>query len=286
MRRRTVGVARVPVINDPVAFDIFGLPVRWYGLFMLAAIVTGLALIRLLAARTGLDPEFALDAAPVVILAAVVGARLYYLILRNDYYRANPGELVSLQLQGLTIHGALIAGIGSFAYLCWRKGQPFLRWADVVIAALPVSQAIGRWGNWANQEAFGRPSELPWAVSIDPGRRPPEYAAFETFHPTFLYEGLLNVLIAAALIRLLLRPPASIRMRPGDILGLYLICYGVIRLIIESMRTDSLMIGPWPAAYWLSAALVLAGLGLLALTRIAAAERCAPTSLTGADAAE
>jgi phosphatidylglycerol:prolipoprotein diacylglycerol transferase len=259
----------VPVIQDPVAFDILGLPIRWYGLFMLTAIFAGLWTVRHLAARVGLDPEFALDAAPIVILAAVIGARLYYLALRQDYYRRNPDELLSLQLQGLTIHGALVAGIATFAWLCRRRGQPFLRWADVVIAALPISQAIGRWGNWANQEAFGRPTSLPWAVTIDPARRPAEFAEFETFHPTFLYEGILNLLIASVLIWLLLRPPRALSLRPGDLLGIYLILYGVVRLAIESMRTDSLTIGPWPAAYWLSAALIVAGAAMLAVRRIA-----------------
>lgn len=258
----------MPVIHDPVAFELFGLPIRWYGLFMLAAIVVGLALVRLLATRVGLDPEFALDAAPLVILAAVLGARLYYLLLRQDYYRRHPDLLISLQLQGLTIHGALVAGVAAFAWLCRRRGQPFLRWADVVIAALPVSQAIGRWGNWANQEAFGKPSDLPWAISIDPANRPAEYAAYTTFHPTFLYEGVLNLLVAGVLIGLLLRPPKALSLRPGDILAFYLVLYGVVRLIVEPIRTDSLTIGPWPAAYWLSAGLILAGAGLLLLRRI------------------
>ena len=203
-----------------------------------------------------------------MLVSAVAGARIYYLLLRFDHYRNNPDELISLQLQGLTIHGALVGGVLAFVYLCWRRDQPILRWADVVIAAVPIGQAIGRWGNWANQEAFGTPTSLPWAVHIDPDRRPEEYPSQATFHPTFLYEGMLNLIAAAILIWLLLRIPRDSRFRDGDVLAAYCVLYGIIRLIVESVRTDSLYIGPWQAAYWLSGALILAGLALLAVQRL------------------
>lgn len=258
----------MPVVHDPVAFHLFGLPIRWYGLFILSGILVGMQIVRRLATRRGLDAEFALDAAPVVVFAAVAGARLYYLLLRNDYYLDHPREMVSLQLQGLTIHGALAGGIAAFVWLCRRRGEPVLRWADVVIAAVPVGQAIGRWGNWANQEAFGTPSTLPWAVRIDPDRRPERYAQYATFHPTFLYEGILDLLIAVVLIRLVLTAARRPWFRDGDVLGCYLVLYGVARLLVESIRTDSLTIGPWPAAYWLSGALIVLGVGLLAGRRV------------------
>jgi len=258
----------VPTFHDPIAFELLGLQIRWYGLFILTGILVGVSIVRWLALQRGLDPEFALDAAPIVIVAAVIGARLYYLILRNDYYRENPGELVSLQLQGLTIHGALIGGILAFVYLCHRRGQPFWTWSDIVIAAVPIGQAIGRLGNWANQEAFGTPTDLPWAVHIDPANRPGSYPDAETFHPTFLYEGILNLLIAALLIRMVLQVPKSRRLHDGDVLGAYCILYGIARLIIERVRTDSLYIGPLPAAYWLSGALILIGLAIIILRRI------------------
>jgi phosphatidylglycerol:prolipoprotein diacylglycerol transferase len=252
----------VPSLDDPIAFHVLDLPIRWYGLFILAGLLAGIAVARWLAVRRGLDPEFLLDAAPLVILAAVAGARFYYIVLRQDYFRANPDELVGLQLQGLTIHGALVAGIAAFALYCIRRGESILTWADVVIAAVPIGQAIGRWGNWANQEAFGTPSSLPWAVEIEPARRPAEHAGAETFHPTFLYEGLANLLVAAVLIWIVLRIPVAPRLRTGDALAAYLILYGLVRLAVESVRTDSLKIGPWPAAYWLSVALIVAGLSL------------------------
>jgi phosphatidylglycerol:prolipoprotein diacylglycerol transferase len=257
----------VPTLNDPVAFTIFGLDIRWYALIILTGIMVGMVVMQWLAQVRGLDPDFLLDATPIVIITAIIGARLYYLLLRWDDYLADPGSAINIRLGGLTIHGAFVAGTLVFWWYCRRHGQRFFAWVDVVIAAVPIGQAIGRWGNWANQEAFGTPTDLPWAVTIAPQHRPPQYAEFSTFHPTFLYESLLNLVIASVLITLLVRSDRFRWLREGDILWIYLILYGAARWVIESARTDSLMIGPWPAAYWFSAAFILAGAGMLLVRR-------------------
>lgn len=255
----------LPAIHNPVAFTIAGIGVRWYALFILSSIVVAVLVMRVLARWRGMDPEFIIDVAPWVVFGAIVGARLYYVALKWNFYRHHPGEAINLRLGGLTIHGALAAGILIFYLFCRRRGYRFLAWADVVIAAVPIGQAIGRWGNWANQEAFGKPTTLPWAVTIDPAHRPPGYEQYATFHPTFLYEGILDLAIAAFLIRLVLRMPRDRRLHEGDVLWCYLILYGIARLIVESMRTDSLYIGPLKAAYWLSGLLIVAGGALLVL---------------------
>jgi phosphatidylglycerol---prolipoprotein diacylglyceryl transferase len=249
----------VPTLHDPVAITVFGISIRWYALFILTGIIVSIVVIRELARRRGMDPEFVLDVAPLVVFAAIIGARLYYIALKAGYYSDHPGQAINIRLGGLTIHGALAAGILVFAWLCWRAGQRFLTWADLVIAAVPIGQAIGRWGNWANQEAFGTPTKLPWAVTIDPARRPPGYEQFSTFHPTFLYEGIIDLLIAGLLIWMVLRMPGSSWLREGDALWSYFVLYGVGRFMIERVRTDSLTIGPWPAAYWLSFGLIILG---------------------------
>lgn len=255
----------MPTLHDPVAFEVAGIGIRWYALFILMGIVVALAIIRMLARRRGMDPTFVLDVAPWVILSAICGARLYYIALKWSFYQDHPGEAINLRLGGLTIHGALAAGILLFALFCRRRGYRFLAWADVVIAAVPVGQAIGRWGNWANQEAFGTPTDLPWAVTIDPSRRPAGYETQSTFHPTFLYEGIADLGIAALLIWVVLKMPGSRRLREGDALWIYCALYGIARLVIEQMRTDSLSIGPLKAAYWVSGGLILFGVGLLVL---------------------
>lgn len=259
----------MPSPPDPVAFSIVGIDVRWYALFMLAGVVAGLWLTRFLAARVGLDPDWVIDAAPGVVLFSIVGARLYYVLLRADYFAAHPWEAVNIRLGGLSFHGALVAGTLAFAVLCWRGRQPFLRWTDAAIPGVALAQAIGRWGNWANQEAFGAPTSAPWGLWIDPSRRPAAFAEAERFHPTFLYESLFNLANALVLSWLALRISESRRLQHGDVLAIYLINYGVARFLIERLRTDSLYLGPLPAAYWLSWLLIATGVALLLYLRLA-----------------
>ena len=257
----------MPSPTDPIAFSLFGIEIRWYALFMLAGVIAGFILARALAERLGLDADWTLDVAPWIILVSILGARLYYVALRADYFAANPLAALNIRQGGLSFHGALVAGVAAFAVLCWRGRQPFFAWTDAAIPGVALAQAIGRWGNWANQEAFGSPTTLPWGVSIDVGRRPPEFLAADRFHPTFLYESLFNLANAAVLSWLALRIPHSSRLRHGDVFALYLVSYGVARFLIERIRTDSLYIGPLPAAFWLSGILVLGGVLLFAFLR-------------------
>jgi phosphatidylglycerol:prolipoprotein diacylglycerol transferase len=254
----------MPSPADPVAFTVGPLAFRWYAIFILSGILAGIWVITRIAQWRGQDASFITDATPIVILVAVLGARLYFVALEWRYFRNHPDEILGLQLRGLTIHGALAGGVLSFWWYCRRRDQPFLRWADTIAVGIPVGQAIGRWGNWANQEAFGRPTGLPWGVRIDAAHRPAAYPDAGTFHPTFLYEMICSIIVALILWQLIRTCSRRPWWRDGYALALYLALYGVIRLIIESMRTDSLRIGPWPAAYWLSVALFLAG-ALLAL---------------------
>lgn len=258
----------IPSPGSPIAFSVAGLDIRWYALFLLAGLSAGLLFTHLLARRVGLDPEWVWDAAPWIVLSAIIGARLYYVLLRGDYFAQHPSEAVNLRLGGMAFHGSLIAGIIAFVVLARRDSQPVLAWTDVAMPGVALAQAIGRWGNWANQEAFGLPTSLPWGVAIDVAHRPSQFVDAATFHPTFLYESLFNVANALVLGWLALRVPGSRVLRHGDILGVYLITYGLARFIIERLRTDSLYIGPLPAAFWLSWLLIAAGLLLLVVPRL------------------
>lgn len=241
---------------------------RWYALFLLAGLVAGLLFTRWLATRVGLDPDWVWDAAPWIVLSAIIGARLYYVALRADYFAAHPAEAVNLRLGGMAFHGSLVAGIAAFVILARRDKQPVLAWTDIAMPGVALAQAIGRWGNWANQEAFGLPTALPWGVAIDAAHRPPQFVSDPIFHPTFLYESVFNLANAVLLGWLALRVPSSRVLRHGDILGLYLLTYGIARFLIERLRTDSLYIGPLPAAFWLSWLLVAAGLLVLVVPRV------------------
>lgn len=258
----------MPSPADPTAFAIFGLEIRWYALFMLAGIIAGFSLTRFIAGRIGLDPEWVLDVAPWIVFSAIAGARIYYVLLRGPDLINRPLDAINIRLGGLSFHGGLIAAVIALFVLCRRSRQPFLAWADIAAPGAALAQAIGRWGNWANQEAFGGPTDLPWGLWIAPDRRPDAYLTVERFHPTFLYESLFNLLNAAVLTALALRAPSSRLLRHGDVLALYLISYGTARFLIERIRTDSLYLGPIPAAFWLSWALIGAGLALLIIPRI------------------
>lgn len=253
----------MPTLHDPIAISIGPLDVRWYAIFILSGILGGVMLSSWLAGKRDLNPDFIFDIAPWVVFAGIAGARLYYVILEWGRFQHDLIGAINIRGGGLTIHGAVVGGVLSIWFLCRRSGEPFFAWLDIIAPAAALGQALGRWGNWANQEAFGTPTDLPWAVTIDPSRRPAGYEAFSTFHPTFLYESLFNVLNAIILSWLVLRGPGWKWFRSGDVVALYLIAYGVIRFLIERIRTDSLYIGPWPAAYWLSFVLIAVGVTII-----------------------
>ena len=257
----------MPVLNDPTAFALGPVDIRWYALFILGGIAAGLALCYWLAGRRGLDGDFLLDIAPWLVFLGIGGARLYFVLLEWEYFQDHLREAVNIRTGGLSIHGGIIVGLIVIVVYCRLHRQSPLIWMDIIVPGLALGQALGRWGNWANQEAFGKPTDLPWAVTIDPNRRPAGFERNATFHPTFLYESLFNLVNAIALSWLVLRAPRLAWLRPGDIAALYLIAYGVARFIIEQMRTDSLYIGPLPAALWLSGALIGGGALLLILNR-------------------
>jgi len=258
----------MPSLSDPIAVSLGPFDIRWYALFILSGILGAIWLSSWLAGKRGLDPEFVIDIAPWVVFLGIAGARLYWVLLEWERFRDDPLGALNIRSGGLSIHGAIIAGVVVIWVLTRRRGQPFFTWLDIIVPGVALGQALGRWGNWANQEAFGTPTDLPWAVTIDPAHRPAGYEQYATFHPTFLYESIFNLLNAILLAWLVLRLPGLRRLRSGDVVALYLVNYGVVRFFIERIRTDSLYIGPLPAAYWLSFALIGAGLLILVGRRI------------------
>ena len=149
-------------------------------------------------------------------------------------------KIIAVWEGGLAIHGGLILGPLAGAWLAARWGVPILRGLDVAGPGLALGQAIGRWGNFFNEEAFGRPTDLPWRLYISPPHRPPGFAQYEFFHPTFLYESLWDLAVFVVLIAWL---APKLKDRPGALFFAYVALYSVGRFAIESLRLDSFWLG-------------------------------------------
>ncbi|MFN5563547.1 MAG: prolipoprotein diacylglyceryl transferase, partial [Pseudanabaena sp.] len=158
---------------------------------------------------------------------------------------------------GIAIHGAIIGGAIAATIFCKRQQISTWLMADIIMPAVILGQAIGRWGNFFNSEAFGSPTDLPWKLLIPSNRRPPEFVNEAYFHPTFLYESLWNIGVFAILIFAFLRFP---KLRTGTITMIYAIAYSLGRFWIEGLRTDSLMVGGLRTAQMVSLAAIVAGI--------------------------
>ncbi len=229
----------------PILIDLGPFTIRWYGLLIASAILIGVTLSQYLAKRRNVDPDLIGDLAIWLVLAAIPAARLYYVLFEWEDYAQNPAEIIAIWRGGIAIHGAILGGLLATLIFVRLKRVSFWQLADLVAPSLILGQAIGRWGNFFNSEAFGRPTDLPWKLYIPPAQRPPGFTAFEYFHPTFLYESLWNLAVFALLITLFFR---GLQDRPklkvGSLFLLYWIGYSLGRVWIEGLRLDSLMLGP------------------------------------------
>jgi phosphatidylglycerol:prolipoprotein diacylglycerol transferase len=224
-----------------IAIEIGPLQIRWYGILMAVAILVGFWLAHRRAAEEGLPADQLIRTAQWAVVAGLVGARLYEVVFNWDYYGRFPSKILAVWEGGLAIHGGLIVGPLVGAWLAWRWKVPVRRALDVIAPSMALGQAIGRWGNFFNEEAFGRPTDLPWKLYISPPHRPPEFRHADFFHPTFLYESLWNLLVFALLVRWV-RP--RVGRHPGAVFFAYIGLYSVGRFFIEALRLDSFWIGP------------------------------------------
>ncbi len=240
-----------------IAFQIGPLVVRWYGILMATAIVVALWLAHRQARKEGLPADDFISAGQWAILAGLVGARAYEVIFNWDYYGQFPSKIIAVWEGGLAIHGGLILGPAVGIFLAWRWGLPILRGLDVAAPPLAIAQAIGRWGNFFNEEAFGAPTNLPWKLYISPPHRPPGYGQYDYFHPTFLYESLWDLLVFGVLVVVLRK---RLHDRPGALFFCYLGLYSIGRFAIESIRLDSFWVGAFRVPQLASVAGVIVAL--------------------------
>jgi phosphatidylglycerol---prolipoprotein diacylglyceryl transferase len=233
--------------------------IRWYGLLIATAVVIGTVLASKLAPKRGVKPEFMEDLVIWLAVGAIPGARAYYVAFAwHEKFQNQPWyKVFAIWEGGIAIHGAIIGGAIAAILFARRNRLSFWKLADLVMPSLILGQAIGRWGNFFNSEAFGTPTDLPWKLLIPPEHRPKEFYTNAYFHPTFLYESLWNLMVFGILMFVFNRFPKA---KPGTLVTIYAIAYSSGRLWIEALRTDSLMLGPLRIAQVISLTSIALGI--------------------------
>ncbi|TVQ42426.1 MAG: prolipoprotein diacylglyceryl transferase [Gloeocapsa sp. DLM2.Bin57] len=245
----------------PIIWEIGPLTIRWYGLLIATAVLIGVNLSQYLAKKRQVKPELIGDLVIWLIIASIPMARMYYVLFKWQEYALNPGQIVAIWRGGIAIHGAIIGGTLATMIFARLNRVSFWQLVDIVAPSLILGQAIGRWGNFFNSEAFGAPTNLPWKLYIPPVNRPVNYLEYEYFHPTFLYESLWNLGVFALLMWLFFWGlKHSSRLKVGTIALVYLIAYSSGRVWIEGLRTDSLMLGPLRIAQVVSLGAIALGI--------------------------
>ena len=254
------------------AFSIFGLEIAWYGIIIAIGVIAGYLVAAGIAKKTKQNPEMYLDFLIFALIFAIIGARLYYVIFSWDQYKDNLLQIFNLRNGGLAIFGGVIGAVATAVVFCKKKKYDFWLLADTAVPGLILGQAIGRWGNFFNQEAFGGFSDGLFAMRLNV-----ETAAYTTqellqkavevggttyiqVHPTFLYESVWCLVVFAIMLLVWKK-----RKFGGQIFSIYLIGYGLGRVWIEGLRTDQLLL--WntqiPVSQLLSLLLVIGGIALL-----------------------
>ena len=215
-----------------VAFTIFGVRIYWYAIIMVFAMVLAMIIYKKRDGLYNIKFEDVLDIAIYAIPISLICARIYYILFNLEYYFANPAQIINTRSGGMAIYGGIIGGFITCAIICKKRKITFLDLIDYVAPALALGQAIGRWGNFVNAEAYGTKTTLPWRMGIY------EAGKYIEVHPTFFYESLSCIIIFVILIFIKNR-----RIFKGQVACTYLILYSFERTFVEGLRTDSLMIG-------------------------------------------
>lgn len=226
---------------NPIAFHLGPISITWYGLFIALAFGSGMILANYNAARRHIDTDKLSNLLLLVMPAAIIGARLYYVIFNWGYYATNPLEIPAVWHGGLAIHGGIIGGF-LIGYWYIRREKDLKLWsvADIIAPSLILGQAIGRWGNFFNQEAHGGPVSAEFISKFPDFIQKGMLIDGQYYHPTFLYESLWNGLVFLILLWMISRKS----LPDGFVAMSYLILYSLGRFFVEGLRTDSLMLGP------------------------------------------
>jgi phosphatidylglycerol:prolipoprotein diacylglycerol transferase len=233
-------------------FDLFGLTIHptfhWYGLIIVTGILAAAALTAWMAKRDEKDPDHVWNGLIWVVVLGVIFARLWHIFFPSissveagrtaKWFLTHPFDLHDgpfiVWSGGLSIFGAVIGGVLGVVIYAYRHKLDILSWIDIAAVTVPLGQAIGRWGNYVNEELYGKPTNLPWGIRID--NPPPQYAGYTHFHPLFLYESLWNLLATGVLLYIWLH--YRDRLKKGDFLLMYMVSYGTVRALLEFLRIE------------------------------------------------
>lgn len=269
------GLGGLKLDINPVAFTVFGRPILWYGILISLAFFVAVYLASRQSKAFGISQDDFLDMILFAGPIGIIGARIYYVIFSWDYYKDDWLGVFKIWEGGLAVYGGIIAGVIT-AYIFTRvKKLNTWKFFDFAVVYIPLAQAIGRWGNFFNQEAFGTNTTLPWGMTsqgtvsylqglVDKGIN---VDPFKPVHPTFLYESIWNLIIFFILMNRRKHKKAD-----GEVFLLYLALYGLGRFFIEGLRTDSLMLGNLRVSQLLSALFLVAAVALIVVLRQKAAK--------------
>ncbi len=232
----------------PDGFSIGSLTIRFYGIILMTGAVAGAFLAVREAKRRGYDGEIVWDLFIYLLIGGVIGARIWHILtpspstgITAGWYLSHPLDALAVWKGGLGIPGAVIGGLIALFFYSRRTGINFAEWTDIGSPSLALGQAIGRWGNFVNQELYGAPTNLPWKISIDSAHRLPDYITVEYYHPLFLYESLWNLMNMFLLLWISRRFRDS--LKEGDIFLTYLVIYPVGRFLLDYLRLDASLVG-------------------------------------------
>ena len=224
-----------------IFFSAGSFNIYWYGLLIVTGILAALAIVFRLAKYYDIPSDTIFDLSFWLIIGGIAGARLYNIVLEFPYYQNHPWQILQIWKGGLALHGGIFAGLIIIFFFVKKKEINFWRLAALAVPGLAIAQAIGRWGNYFNQELFGSPTDLPWGIPIDLANRPVQYITDTYFHPTFLYESLGCLLIGVILIIINARTIKKQRLSRHFFVwstALYMILYSILRFSLEFVRSD------------------------------------------------
>ncbi len=234
-----------------MGIQIGRITIYYYGIIIMLGAVAAAWLAAVEARRKGQSSEIVWDGLVWVLIGGIIGARIWHVLTppasmveagyTTMYYLTHPLDAINIRAGGLGIPGAVLGGLVALYIFTRRRKLIFAFWLDVVAPALALGQAIGRWGNFFNQELYGSPSELPWAIEIQPENRLPGYEDQATYHPLFLYESLWN--FGIVILLLWLGRKYDDRLIDGDLFLVYLIAYPIGRFLLEFLRLDPARVG-------------------------------------------